>query len=667
MSSKSKVICAAVLWWAVGGIASVYADGQIVEIKDSLPAGASFLPMLPAISADGRVVAGAVVSGTALAYRWTEEGAVQDIGVLAGHSFPIVGALNADGTVILGTSLNAGGQREAYLWTQGSGMQALGSLGGETEAYGINANGSVAVGQSYDSVDGQYRAFRWTQAGGMVSLGTLAGSTGTSIARGISADGTVIVGFSDDAGGRPEAFRWTQSGGMQQLDVTSNYSDALAISADGAVVVGSNRFSGYDEAFRWTQAAGMQALGLLPGKTQSKATAVNADGSVVVGDSWAGGGSSSSAFRWTETDGLQTINQWLDDNEVEVAPGFEMSRVSGVSADGLVVVGLASDNRPLLVRVDGAIALDEYAASLQGNTVVLGSLAMKSEMLMHGLHSNPLSRRVAPGERCFRIGGDWGYDDHEDRDGRLGMAEATGCYNFGQVQLNISLGKSWASEYDLYQNGDLDADAIYVVGELLAPMHKLGDSQLWGALTVFYSHGEADIKRGYLNAGTAVSSKGSPDTNSTGVRSHFEWDNALQLSSTRINPYASVSYFETSVDSYTETGGGFPARFNKATGYSADLRLGLQGLTRIDDRLRVTSQLEGVHSNNDDGYRLSGEASGVTRFELEGPDSKQSWLKLGLGIEYDVIENALFSINLNGTTEGQAPSIWLSTGYQYSF
>jgi probable HAF family extracellular repeat protein len=84
---------------------------------------------------------------------------------------------------------------------------------------------------------GQRRAFRWTASGGMQDLGTLGGNE--SFAYGVSADGSVVVGYTDNAVG-PRAFRWTASGGMQDLGTLpfGNWSVAYGVSADGSVVVG---------------------------------------------------------------------------------------------------------------------------------------------------------------------------------------------------------------------------------------------------------------------------------------------------------------------------------------------------------------------------------------------------------------------------------------------
>ena len=160
-----------------------------------------------------------------------------------------------DGTVIVGYGTNS--QRsEAFRWTSTGGMVGLGHLDGEGDlqsyANAVSGDGAVVVGRSGDE------AFRWTQTGGMVGLGTLPGLS-VSEARGVSDDGTVVVG--DSASWEDGGFLWTQGMGMRNLreflsnDLGLNLSDwsmlkdVTGISGDGRTITGTGRNSSGTEAW----------------------------------------------------------------------------------------------------------------------------------------------------------------------------------------------------------------------------------------------------------------------------------------------------------------------------------------------------------------------------------------------------------------------------------
>jgi probable HAF family extracellular repeat protein len=167
-------------------------------------------------------------------------------------------------------------------------MQDLGSLGGwESEADGVSADGSVVVGWARNAA-GYRRAFRWTAARGMQDLGTLPGGGGSE-ATAVSADGSVVVGYAYDAAGQTRAFRWTAARGMQDLGTLGgDRSEARGVSADGSVVVGISD----GRAFRWTAAGGMENLNityahlLTDGSKLREAYAISPDGRYIVGWGW---------------------------------------------------------------------------------------------------------------------------------------------------------------------------------------------------------------------------------------------------------------------------------------------------------------------------------------------------------------------------------------------
>lgn len=293
------------------------------------------------VSADGLVVVG--WSRSALgreAFRWTADGGMVGLGYLpkAGR-FQETWAtrVSADGSVVVGVG-SILEEWEAFRWTAESGMVGLGDLplGMDwSQAKDVSADGSVVVGQG--SSEWGNEAFLWTADGGMVGLGDLPGGQHASRAEAVSGDGSVLVGFSHSASG-PEAFRSTVGDGMVGLgDLLGGgfESHAYDISSDGSTVVGVSA----REAFLWTSEGGVVGLGDLPGgPLGSLAWAVSADGSVVVGDAkpWH---SDSVPFIWDPTNGMRNLKEVLSVDYGLDLTGWELTRATDVSDDGLVIVG----------------------------------------------------------------------------------------------------------------------------------------------------------------------------------------------------------------------------------------------------------------------------------------------------------------------------------------
>jgi probable HAF family extracellular repeat protein len=330
------------------------------------------------------------------------------LGVLNSHFNSAAYGVSADGSVIVGTSWSGMGS-EAFLWTADSGMQNLRDLliaVGATElenwgplysATGISADGRTIVGQGRNP-DGNLEA--WIATLPQVSsapepstfvlagfgalavvvfarrrrpaqrrsprpakrsrtitlilstwlgldvayshaasftfqgMGDLPGGNYSSSALAVSADGSVVVGSGRSAGGN-EAFRWTSAGGMVGLGELGGgnfLSIAYGVSADGSIVTGWSTSASGEEAFYWAGECGMLPIGDLPGgghKNYGHASAISSDGSTVVG--WGSSASGDEAFRWTRSGGIAGLGD---------LPGGSFSSVAtAVSSDGSVVVG----------------------------------------------------------------------------------------------------------------------------------------------------------------------------------------------------------------------------------------------------------------------------------------------------------------------------------------
>lgn len=309
------------------------------------------------VSADGFAVAGGsglVIDPEVLprrAFRWTDVSGMQDLGTLGG-TYSSGEAISADSSVVTGYSQTAGGFERAFRWTSEGGMQELGTLGGlRSNGYGISADGSVIVGNTtLDPEDDNGYAFRWTAKEGMQSLGTLGGFGSEAFAT--SADGSAVAGssyVSHNPGTNPvHAYRWSSVGGMQDLGTLGGqYADGFAISADGSTVVG-NSTQTFDpknpryplRAFRWTAGDGMHNLGTLGG-AESYGYGVSGDGSTVVGSSNLADTSGNHAYLWTASLGMVDLNTYLPSIGIDLT-GWVLILAKGISADGTAITGVGT-------------------------------------------------------------------------------------------------------------------------------------------------------------------------------------------------------------------------------------------------------------------------------------------------------------------------------------
>jgi probable HAF family extracellular repeat protein len=297
------------------------------------------------ISPDGQAISG---YGSNLAYYWTNtfpafvsagDGLGSEIKISNGASF-----MSADITDPA-NNLKTAARWDATssLWTP---IPTLGSSSGTSAstAYDMSGDGGRVVGLAWVSA-GQAHAFSWTPAGGTVDIGLwLPGPGWSSRANAVSSNGQFAAGLITSP---QRAIRWnlaagtgTYLGSLNPSDPVFGSSTAFGISADGTYVVGTSN----NNAFIWSAATGMQTVGVLgtPGFGNSGyGTAVSADGNTVVG--WSGSSSLNSEALiwkrgWTAAEKLQ---DYLVNNGIpDAASQWQVLKYAAdISDDGRFIVG----------------------------------------------------------------------------------------------------------------------------------------------------------------------------------------------------------------------------------------------------------------------------------------------------------------------------------------
>lgn len=289
------------------------------------------------VSADGRVVVGSATSATGpQGLRWTESAGLQLLSELSPRS------VSGDGSVIIGVMNTDLGPR-GFRWS-GGGVSILAPIAfsedprwGSSFAMGISANGSIIAGYS-TSDQSHTQATSWS--GGMpVGLGLGPGGD-ASYADNVSPDGIAIVGRYRLNEPSPHqisaAFRSVGGGEIQSLGAGGNLeSQAHGVSNGGRVVVGAltATYLGPLSAALWTESGGWEPLrGTAAG---SIAWDVSGDGSVIVG-SMAG---MSRAFIWEPGSGARDLKQVLEGEYGLNLTGWTLTSATAVDSAGSVIVG----------------------------------------------------------------------------------------------------------------------------------------------------------------------------------------------------------------------------------------------------------------------------------------------------------------------------------------
>ena len=477
---------------------------------------------------------------------------------------------------------------------QAQSMNDLGTLGGtrieQDDPIIVSENGTVIAGTSYLAGDSAYHVFKYSGSS-MLDLGTLGGTYSSFSA--VSADGAVIVGSAGIAGGASHAFKYSGSTMLDLGTLGGTNSSASAVSADGAVIVGYSNLAGdiSSHAFKYSGST-MLDLGTLGG-TSSYADSVSADGKVIVGYADVAGGTIH-AF---------VYGAWANGGLVDVQNTYTALANSSYQLNSL----LNAQNTALAVNLNSDCTV--YGA----NNVCVG---------VGGRHTNVSGPSTSQTAGNIQVG----YKINPNV--RVGIFLDQGLSNSSPNNYAVKNANPLAGLFAVY-----------------APSGTNLGTQI--KLSAAYSDNSVNINRTALANTEAGQGSSSITTQGAQLEVAYGFEANDQLIA---SPFIGIRSTRVSRSAYTETSGAsFPISYNSTTQSATTAYVGAKVMGHLSPKLTVGASV-GVEQdiqNKIDGY--SGSIYYLGDFNMVGPSVDRTrafvsantdyWIanaqKISLGIYYN--------------------------------
>lgn len=319
---------------------------------------------------------------------------------------------------------------------------------------------------------------------------------------------------------------------------------------------------------------------------------------------------------------------------------------------------------PTITEESEAVTVSDLSASLHSDASMPQSIAFTGDLVLHGAHGHPLANLSSVGDSLAWVKGDLGFHAEDASGSYSHVAEIGIGHRINEsVQVNLSVGKIFAGQ-DTAFNGEYDQDMTYVVPELIA---NIEDTPIWATFSLKYAQGDVDVSRGYETSGSQDFSHGNFDAKLYGARVRVDWREAYGWEGFKFSPYIDQQHLATVLSSYTEAGGGFPARWDRRREDDDMTRLGIDIEKPIGNDINLHATLEQTYWWQGKGSGASGRVLGLSSFNIGSEGEIHNWSRFALGISKRLEGNGQVSAIANVSTSGLNPQYWLALGYKIDF
>jgi hypothetical protein len=525
-------------------------------------------------------------------------------------------------------------------------------------------NGAGRTGVGYYVMSGDSYVGRWDFDGTTLAATPvqISGADIMGQAFAVSDSGNIIAGYQQNSLSIDVPAYWSRIGASNNYTSTllgSDQGQINAITPDGAWVAGYYRVGGSNEqAFRANTASGLIS-DIIPlpagGYTQTSAEVISANGKIVAGYAIIPF-TATNAFFWSADDPAvsHVLNQHLASNGVNMS-GINLQYVRSISADGSIMLCLDTAPQLYVVRIDG----DTPGLTTPANiyTSLAGVQAGASSLAIASL---PIAQ--LPGSAYFSMGNIPSAGDDENKSGVFrmwGSGSFSSEYNFNGsdkgaigaagvtyfMNNGFSLGGGafygWREVEGAWGSSQASESMSFGLYSGYAPQ-RAGIRLSLGAMLQSY---EIDSNRNYPNGAGLATSRGKGSGWGLGITGHAGW--VVELSDTlSIQPFAEYTWQHTATPDYDESGGPFPASYEREYFSQNITRLGadLQWDARPD--LTLQCWLAWNHRFESEGPASSGQVIGWQSFYLPGSELKQDWGDTGIGLRWRFLDNSTIGFRL---------------------
>jgi len=286
-----------------------------------------------------------------------------------------------------------------------------------------------------------------------------------------------------------------------------------------------------------------------------------------------------------------------------------------------------------------------------------------ADLVLHGLHGNPLRGLPGARQRNAWVAGDWGRQDVPAGNGEIGSGEAGLAYGISdRLTVWFALGSTY-SRQGLDEGGQATLRGVYISSEIIA---ALPGTSVHLSAAGFYNQGNAAIARGYLNAGTPTRSNGTTNTFATGLRLRADWLNAVEIADFSLTPHASITGLRSQIGAYAETDGGFPAQWDARSDHGTITRIGIDATHVLNSNWTLLGRIEAAHRFETRSASANGTITGLGAFGFEGIDYTRNWQRVAVGAEARLGKGTV-SMMLNASNESNGQALWGYASYRIAF